>query len=113
MLKKKLMVLPMLMGIAGLFLVGQPSLSKITLTLWTHPNPAYIAVQEHLVQAFEEEYPDIKIKYEPQPQLDEKLLPAFAAGTVADVVEYYGGTTKFGKAGVILSVPEWEKWVPR
>lgn len=109
MLKKKFLVLPMLMGMAGLFLVGQPSLSKITLTLWTHPNPAYVAVQEHLVQAFEEEYPDIKIKYEVQPQIDEKILPSFAAGTIADIVEYYGSTTKYAKAGVILPVPEWVK----
>lgn len=109
MLKKKFLILPMLMGIAGLFLIGQPSLSKITLTLWSHANPAFIAVQEHLVQAFEQEYPDIKINYEPQPAMDEKMLPAFAAGTVADIVEYYGSTTKFAKAGVLLSVPEWVK----
>ncbi len=109
MLKKKFLVIPLLMGMVGLFLIDQPSSSKTTLTLWSHPNPAFVAVQEHLVQAFEEEYPDIKIKYEPQPQMDEKMLPAFAAGTVADITEYYGGTTKFAKAGVILSVPEWVK----
>lgn len=109
MLKKKILVFPMLMGIAGLFLVGQPGLSKTTLTLWSHPNPAYVAAKEYINKAFEEEYPDIKIKYEPQPQMSEKMLPAFAAGTVADIVEYYGSTTKFAKAGVILAVPEWVK----
>jgi len=109
MLKKKFIVLPMLMGMVGFLLIGQPSLSKITLTLWSHPNPAYVAAKEYVNKAFEEEYPDIKIKYEPQPQMDEKMLPAFAAGTVADLVEYYGSTTKFAKAGVILPVPEWVK----
>lgn len=109
MLKKKFLVLPMLMGIAGFLLIGQPGLSKTTLTLWSHPNPAYVAVQEHLVQAFEEEYPDIEIKYEVQPQLGEKMLPAFAAGTVADIVEYYGSTTKFAQARVLLPVPDWVK----
>lgn len=109
MLKKKFLVLPMLMGIAGFLLIGQPGLSKTTLTLWSHPNPAYVAVQEHLVQAFEEEYPDIEIKYEVQPQLGEKMLSAFAAGTIADIVEYYGSTTKFAQARVLLPVPDWVK----
>jgi len=109
MLKKWTIVFLVTTSIVSLGLISQPSFSKVTLTIWTHPNPAYVAAREYLNKAFEQEYPDIKINYEPQPNLDEKMLPSFAAGTVADITEYYGGTTKFAKAGVILPVPEWVK----
>ena len=109
MLKKKFLVTLLLMGMVNFLLIGQPSLSKTTLTLWTQAGSVYVAAREYLNKAFEEEYPDIKIKYEPQPEMEQKMLSAFAAGTVADVAEYYGSTTKFATAGVILAVPEWVK----
>ncbi|HHY47327.1 MAG TPA: ABC transporter substrate-binding protein [Firmicutes bacterium] len=81
---------------------------QVTVRLWGHSNPAFVAANEALIKEFEKENPDIRINYEtfPYDNFVPKLQTAFASGTEADVVEMFGMWVEpYAKAGRLDAVP--------
>jgi multiple sugar transport system substrate-binding protein len=69
--------------------------NQVTLTFSVWGNPAELATWKEVITAFEEQYPDIKIKllHQPVDKYEEKLMTMIAAGTPPDIIWLFEVTT--------------------
>lgn len=77
---------------------------------WSHNNPAFVAQNKALVQAFEKQYPNIQVVYQdfPYDVFIKKLITAYASHTQPDVAQMFGTwVTAYAKAGQLDPVPSW------
>ncbi len=84
---------------------GEP----VTLTYWQHSSAARDEMMTSLVERFEKENPDIKIKCEFIPEADysQKLIPSLATDTAPDVFQVQSGMVpKLAGVGAIQPVDE-------
>jgi multiple sugar transport system substrate-binding protein len=79
---------------------------KISITYWTHENPAFNEVANRLSQNYMKENPGVNIKLEYFPDLTLKVYSSLSAGTCGDIVEFYGSVLRLAKDGTILPVSE-------
>ncbi len=81
---------------------------KVSLRLWSHNNPAFVQVNQALVDAFMKANPDIEVKYEqfPYDQLIQTLQTSMPAKSEADVIEMFGTwTCGYARGGRLMEVP--------
>lgn len=82
---------------------------KITLKVWSHSNPAFQKANELLIAKFQEQNPNIEIKFETF-EYDlylQNLETSMVAGTEADVMELFGTwiCPQYASGGRLLEVP--------
>ncbi len=81
---------------------------KVRLRLWSHNNPAFVKVNQSLVDAFMKANPNIEVKYEqfPYDQLIQTLQTSMPAKSEADVIEMFGTwTCGYARGGRLMEVP--------
>lgn len=76
------------------------------LTFWTQDTEAWKAYFGPAIEAFEKEYPDVKIKVEYFPEFGDKLSQAFSAGEQPDVMQTWQSITDWAKGGMIEEIPD-------
>ncbi len=82
---------------------------KVTIRLWSHINPAFIAANTELVNKFMEENPNIEVVYEQfeYGMFIQTLQTSMEAGTEADVIEIFGSwVCDYAQGGRLLQVPD-------
>jgi multiple sugar transport system substrate-binding protein len=82
---------------------------KVTLRLWSHQNVAFVKANEELVKKFQEDNPNVEIKYENFPYDDfiPTIQTSMAAKNEADVMEMFGSWVQsFAKGGTLAEVPD-------
>jgi len=82
---------------------------KITLRLWSHTNPAFIAVNQELIDKFMQENPNIEVTYEQfeYGMFIQTLQTSMEAGTEADVIEMFGSwVCDYAGGDRLLAVPD-------
>lgn len=104
-IRKNLVIGCLLLLVVGT-LTGGAMAKTVTIKLWTHGNPAYVAVAEALTKEFNETHPGIKVVHEYFPDFDPKVYSSFATRTEADIIEMYGSTLRFARGKSIAPVPE-------
>ena len=85
---------------------GNASGDMITITYWTHENPAFVDIAKRFAESYSEENPNITVVHESFADQWTKVYSSLAAGTCGDVVEMYGSTLRFAQGGVLQPVPE-------
>ncbi|MCR2822980.1 ABC transporter substrate-binding protein [Lederbergia panacisoli] len=83
------------------------SKEEVTLTWWVHQSPAFNEANKAMIEEFEEEHPNIKIKMEifPWDAIIQKLRAAFASKNTPDVVQMFGSwVPEYSSNGHLLPV---------
>lgn len=86
-----------------------PSGDKITLRLWSHQNPSFVAANEKLIAKYAGVAPNVEIKYENFPYADfiTNIQTSMAAKSEADVMEMFGSWVQsYAKGGTLATVDE-------
>ncbi|MFE0022683.1 ABC transporter substrate-binding protein [Amycolatopsis sp. NPDC059021] len=67
---------------------GGDSGGAVTLTFWSHTHPPMIKLNQALIAEYEQQHPNVKIKYQqiPNDEFDTKMLTAMSNGTGPDVL---------------------------
>lgn len=86
-----------------------PAGEKITLRLWSHQNPSFVAANEKLVAKYMEANTNVEIKYENFPYEDfiTNIQTSMAAKNEADVMEMFGSWVQsYAKGGTLAAVSD-------
>lgn len=86
-----------------------PAGEKVTLRLWSHQNPSFVAANEKLVASYIEKNPNVEIKYENFPYEDfiTNIQTSMAAKNEADVMEMFGSWVQsYAKGGTLAVVSD-------
>jgi len=86
-----------------------PAGEKITLRLWSHQNPSFVAANEQLVAKYMEANSNVEIKYENFPYNDfiTNIQTSMAAKNEADVMEMFGSWVQsYAKGGTLAAVSD-------
>ncbi|MBA3533423.1 MAG: ABC transporter substrate-binding protein [Ardenticatenales bacterium] len=81
----------------------------VELRLWTHSNSSFVAANEELIQRFEAEHPNVKIKLETFDYdiFIQTLQTSMPAGTEADIIEMFGSwVCTYADGGRLAPMPE-------
>ncbi len=82
----------------------------VEITFWAHQNPSWNASYEEIIQKFEEENPNIKVKFEhfPYDDYESKVQTSLIEeGNGADLYEIWGGwAIDFAPSGALEPIPE-------
>jgi multiple sugar transport system substrate-binding protein len=83
---------------------------KVTIKMWSHSNPAFQKANELLIAKFQEQNPNIEVKFETF-EYDlylQNLETSMVAGTEADVMELFGTwiCPQYASGGRLMPVPE-------
>ena len=85
-----------------------PPAEAITLRMWSHQNPSFIAANEVLVTKFQDANPGVTIAYEnfPYDQFIQTIQTSMAAKNEADVMEMFGSWVQsYAKGGTLAEAP--------
>ena len=80
--------------------------APITITFWTHANPAFIEAARLFADRYSSASPNVTVVHESFPDMWTQVYSAMAAGTGGDVIEFHGSTMRFAQGGLVTSVPE-------
>lgn len=86
-----------------------PAKDKVTLRMWSHQNPSFVAANEKLLAKYHEQNPNVEIKYENFPYADfiTNIQTAMAAKNEADVMEMFGSWVQtYAKGGTLAAVSD-------
>lgn len=78
---------------------------KITLTEWSHSNPAYVTAAKTLAKRYENENPNVKIKIEvyPYDTMVQKIIIGMATGKVPEIITAWGEqAAQYRSAGQVI-----------
>ncbi len=81
----------------------------VTIEYWQYEFPAKVELMDTLIQEFESEHPDIKVKQTnfPYDQYNQKVATLVPAGKGPDVINlYYGWLPKYVQSGYLQPLPE-------
>ncbi len=82
---------------------------KTNVSWWTHNNPAFVAANTAVIEAFEAANPDIHIVYQyfPYGVFVQKLQTGYSSDTVADIQQMFGTwVTEYAKFQLLDPVPD-------
>ncbi|WP_223588257.1 ABC transporter substrate-binding protein [Neobacillus bataviensis] len=85
---------------------GNGSGKQVNIKFWTQSDPTYKKAAQTLIDKFEKENPNIKVKLESFPEYATKVSTAFNTGNAPDVLEMFGSSIKLAQGGKVLPVPE-------
>ncbi len=88
--------------------VQPPAEEAITLRMWSHQNPSFVAANEATIAKFQEANPTVTIAYEnfPYDQFIQTIQTSMAAKNEADVIEMFGSWVQsYAKGGTLAEVP--------
>lgn len=87
---------------------GASGKSQVTLKMWGHQDPGFIAADKQMIKDFEAANPNIKIDYTTYPfdSYLQKLKASFAANSGPDIARISGGWAKqFSSTGNLVALP--------
>lgn len=86
-----------------------PAGEKVTLRMWSHQNPSFVAANEEIIKKYIEANPNVEIKYENFPYADfiTNIQTSMAAKNEADVMEMFGSWVQtYAKGGTLAPVSD-------
>lgn len=86
----------------------EPQEGVTTINYWSHNGEQFIEANKQIIAKFEEQNPDIKIKYDifPFNELQEKMKASYAAGAESDCQQIFGTwAVQYTKNGMFSEVP--------
>ena len=86
-----------------------PVAEKVTLRLWSHSNPAFVQANEELIRRWQEQKPEVDIKYEyfPYDEFIQTIQTSMAAKNEADIMEMFGSWVQsYAKGGTVAIAPD-------